>query len=299
MRIFVEVYRQKSFSKASEKLYLSQPTVSEHIKSLEFELGCSLFDRLGRSIIPTKEAEILFPRALSVLEQVERLKEEITTAQDEVKGQLTIGASTIPGTYILPLIAAKFKKKYPQVSFEILIEDSRKITDMVLNHELIMGVVGAVMEPEKLNYVPFIEDELILVATDRIINKETMPPSELRSIPFVIREPGSGTRNTMERFLKTKDLPIEDLNIVATLGSTDSVKQALKASLGASILSKYAVEDELKSGVLKEIKLQGFKMKRHFSIITHKKRTLPNPYNTFYEFLISYSPESQKHPAKD
>lgn len=110
LRIFTSVYHHKSFSKASRHLHISQPTISEHIKNLEEELRCSLFDRLGRSIMPTREAKLIFPKALKLIEDLEAIKQTIQTGQTHIKGTLKIGASTIPGNYMLPILAASFKK---------------------------------------------------------------------------------------------------------------------------------------------------------------------------------------------
>ena len=285
LKIFASVYKNRGFSKAAADLHLSQPTISEHIKNLEFELGCKLFDRVGRTIIPTREAEILYPKALQIIEDLGKLRDELSHAGKNIKGQLILGASTIPGTYILPVMASEFKKLHTDVSFEIIIEASRKITDMVLNCDLILGAVGAKMEQGKINYLPFIEDELILAATENIIKRDTISLKDLKNIPFILREEGSGTLKTMERFLNEKGMDIKELNAVAVLGSTDSVKQAIKSGLGASILSRVAVQDELNCGILKEIKIRGLKMKRSFYLITHEKRALPNPYKAFYSYL--------------
>ncbi len=206
-----------------------------------------------------------------------------------MKGQLLIGASTIPGTYIFPVVAAEFKKTYPDVSFEILIEDSRKITDMVLSHEVQLGVVGAIMETGKLEYRPFVQDELILAGSPKIVKKAGIDIKGLIEVPFILREEGSGTRRTMEEFFKKKGVGVHNLEVVAVLGSTDSVKQALKAGLGVSILSKIAIQDELKNGILKEITIKGLKMKRHFHIIKHRRRSLPNHYQAFYDYLMDSS----------
>jgi DNA-binding transcriptional LysR family regulator len=111
LKIFVSVYKNKSFTKASEELHISQPTISEHIKNLENSLECKLFDRLGRSIMPTVEADLLYPKALQILEDLDQIQQEITAAGTGVKGKLVIGASTIPGAYILPRMAYSFKKR--------------------------------------------------------------------------------------------------------------------------------------------------------------------------------------------
>lgn len=281
----MSVFKNKSFSKASEQLHLTQPTVSSHIRALEEELNCRLFDRIGRTIIPTKEAEHLYTHAAEIVENFKGIKTKVRQLAEDIKGELVIGASTIPGTYIIPSIVSEFKRKYPAVSFQVLIGDSKKITDMVMNHELLLGIVGAKMDNGKAEYFPFIEDELILAAAPKILNKKAVNNEELIDIPFVIREEGSGTRKIMEKYLSERGISSKGLNVIAVLGSTESIKESVKAGLGASILSKVAVINELKAGTLKEIKIKGLSMKRNFYIITHKKRTLPNNYRILYEFL--------------
>lgn len=285
LKIFVSVYKNKSFTKASEKLHISQPTISEHIKNLEKSLNCKLFDRLGRSIMPTAEADVLYPKALQILDDLDQIQEDISAAGIGVKGKLIIGASTIPGAYILPRMAYTFKKQYPDVAFEILIEDSGKITNMVLQHDLFFGIVGAKMTSEKLDYEPLIEDELVLVATPKLLPQKTITLDKLRSIPFLQREIGSGTRQTFENFLKKNTITTNTFNIVATLGSISAVKQAVKENLGASVISRVAVQEELDSSILHEIPIINMKMKRKFYLVLQKKRTLPTQYSAFCEHM--------------
>ena len=285
LKIFVSVYKNKSFTKASEKLHISQPTISEHIKNLEKFLDCKLFDRLGRSIMPTAEADVLYPKALQIIDDLDQIQEDISAARTGVKGKLIIGASTIPGAYILPRIAYTFKKQYPDVAFEILIEDSGKITNMVLQHDLFFGIVGAKMISDKLDYEPLIEDELVLVATPELLPQKTITLDKLRSIPFLQREIGSGTRQTFENFLKKNTITTNSFNIVATLGSISAVKQAVKENLGASVISRVAVQEELDNSILHEIPIINMKMKRKFYLVLQKKRTLPTQYAAFCEHM--------------
>jgi len=285
LRIFVSVYKNRSFTKASEELHISQPTISEHMKNLENSIGCKLFDRLGRSILPTAEADLLYPRTLQLLDDLGRIQEEITAAGTSIKGQLIIGASTIPGTYILPRLAYSFKKQYPEIAFEILIEDSAKITAMVLQHDLPCGIVGAKIISDKLFYEPLFEDELVLVATKNVLAQKTVTLKKLATIPFLQREIGSGTRQTFENFLRKSNTATAAFNIVATLGSTSAVKQAVKESLGASVISRIAVQEELANKTLQEIMIRGLRMKRKFYLVRQKKRTLPPQYSVFCSHL--------------
>lgn len=284
LRIFSSVYKNMSFTKASEELNITQPTISEHIKNLEAKLGCRLFDRLGRSIMATREADALYPRAVKVIDDLNRLHEDIAAVSEDVKGEIVIGASTIPGTYILPAMAMEFKKNNPNISFEIKIEDSGKITNLVQNHDLFCGIVGAKMDARKLTYRPFVEDELVLVGKNKKKNK-AISSAELYDLPFLVREQGSGTRKCMNDFFTEAGIDINRLNVVATLGSSASIKEAIKAGLGVSIISKIAAQDELNKGLLTEITIKGMEMKRSFYLVCYKGRTLPRHYQAFCNYL--------------
>ncbi len=285
LKVFASVFKNKSFSRASEELYLTQPTISNHIKGLEEELECKLFDRLGRTIIPTKEAEVLFTYSSEIIEKANNLKEIIGKFQKELKGKVTIGASTIPGTYLLPRIMAGFKEKYPSVFFQILVSDSKGIVESISRHEILLGIVGAKIEGEHLQYIPFVEDELIVVASPSLGRKHRMSLKEIVSLPIIMREEGSGTRKETERLIKQNGISLERINISGVFGSTDAIKQAVKTGLGVSIISKFAVSDELKHKTLVRIPLTGLEMKRTFYLVLHRKRTLPVAYTTFLGYL--------------
>ncbi len=286
LRVFLSVFKKRSFTKASEELHLSQPTVSDHIRSLEDELGCVLFDRLGRSIKPTKEAEVLFIHATEIIERLTHLREAVGNMKKEIAGELVIGASTIPGTYILPGITASFRLKNQSVLFEIVVSDSRVIIDRVAEHELLIGIVGSKLEVKQVHYEPFLDDELIAVASGVHGTKKSMGIREISGLPVVMREQGSGTRREFEKILEKEGIDPHQLNIVGIFGSTDAIKQAVKEGMGISIISRRSVKDELKCGMLREIKIKNADMKRQFYIITHRKRTLPHLYKIFVDYLL-------------
>ncbi|HSH14102.1 MAG TPA: LysR family transcriptional regulator, partial [Desulfurivibrionaceae bacterium] len=183
LRIFSEVYRLRSFTRAAESLNISQPTISEHIKNLEGELSANLFDRLGRTIIPTATAELLFPRVQQLLDSLNRLHDDLLRARDEVRGALVLGASTIPGTYIVPTRVVEFSRLHPQVTFEVIIEDTAQITRMILDHQLFCGIVGARTFSDKLSYQTFVRDELVLVGSPEISPPRAISPDQLKNLP--------------------------------------------------------------------------------------------------------------------
>ncbi len=286
LQIFVAVYKTKSFTKAAELLYTSQPTVSEHMQNLEARLNCRLFDRLGRSILPTTAAQLLYPRAIAILEDLRRLEADITSTGNTMSGELIIGASTIPGTYILPTAAAAFKNEFPAISFEIRINDSAKIAEAVADNELFIGVVGAKIPAARLLFQPIAEDELILATAGSNPLPTGISMADLCKLPFIMRERGSGTRKTIESLLAEQHHTLDQLNVCATLGSSAAVKEAIKAGLGVSVISRHAVCDELRSGTVREIEVAGLTMKRNFYVVTSPKRTLPNHYKEFLKRLL-------------
>jgi DNA-binding transcriptional LysR family regulator len=289
LKVFTSVFKKKSFSKASEELHLTQPTISNHIKSLEDEFDCKLFDRLGRTIIPTREAEVLYNHSMEIIEKAGILKDAVGQIREDLTGKIIVGASTIPGVYLIPRIMTQFQKSYPSISFQILISDSKGIIDSISKHELLLGIVGARLGSEKINYMPFVEDELIAVSSPSLVKNDMLKLKELIKSPMVLREEGSGTRREAEKFLESKGVSLDSIKIAGIFGSTDAVKQAVKAGLGVSILSRFSVTDELDHKILKEIKLTDIEMKRRFYIVTHKKRTLPHLYDTFLKHILTES----------
>jgi DNA-binding transcriptional LysR family regulator len=286
LRVFVSVFRNRSFSKASEELHLTQPTVSEHVHTLEGELGVSLFDRSGRSIHPTPESEILFARASEIIERIGEIRGALSEHRHVLSGQVVVGASSIPGTYILPAAIAAFRARHPEVSFEVRIGDSREIAAAVAAHELLIGVVGSKIALAHLQYRTLMEDDLIVI--DRPDGRGS--PMTLRRLierPGVVREEGSGTRREAERIFQAAGVGPDKVPVAATLGSTEAVKRGVEAGLGWSVVSRRAVEAELASGLLREVHLKGVRMRRSFLLVTHGRRTLPAPYRAFVEHLAS------------
>lgn len=284
---FISVYDNRSFTRAAEELRLSQPTISEHIKSLEYDLGCRLFERLGKKVSPTKEADSIYHKAVRIIEESGGLKETVSRVSGRIEGSLVVGASTIPGTYILPGLVGGFKAMHPGVSFEIEIGDTKKITERVMGHDLALGVVGAKMAEDKLRYEPIVSDSLVLAAPPRLIERQKIDLKDIQSLPFILRERGSGTRKIMEQYLSGRGVAIGSLNVVAVLGSTDAVKQAVKSGVGVSIISEMSIRDEAECGAIKIIPTGKDKISRRFYAISHKKRMLPAKYGSFMDYLLS------------
>jgi len=288
-KIFASVFRHKNFSKASKELNLTQPTVSNHIKLLEEEFDLKLFERLGKTISATKQAKVLYEHAMEIIKSADIMKKAIKASSKDTTGRLIIGASTIPGEYILPEIIFKFRNIYPSVSFDVEISDSGEIIERVSRHELLMGIVGTKLPSDQIKYTTFIEDELIVISSPSFVKRHSIKLNELAKWPMILREEGSGTRKEFEKLLEDKGISVDDINVASIVGSNDAVKQAVKAGLGISIVSKLSVDDELKYKIIKEIKLTDIKIMRRFYLVTHRKRTLPGLYAALMEHVLADS----------
>ncbi len=287
LAVFCKVYQYKSFSKAAHSMHLTQPSVSSYIAALEEELGTRLFDRKGRMVKPTKAGSLFYGYAKKILKIRDKAESEIHALLGLKKGELVFGGSTIPGQYVLPSLLGKFKSLYPNVKIVLKIGDTKEIINLVAEDQIELGAVGAKINVPNLDFIPFVEDELVLVVPidHPIAKEEKFSLSMLPNLPFIMREEGSGTRITIENFLMSKGIELEYLNIVAELGSTEAVKQAVIAGIGVSIISKRAVAIEETSGLIKTFNLNESSLWRSFYLVYPKKRSLSPFANSFLEFV--------------
>ncbi len=285
LHIFTAVYRFKSFTKAARHINISQPTVSEHIKNLERELECRLFDRIGKGIEATLSAQTLYPKAQQILAEVANIKTELLGGEDTVKGKIILGASTIPATYIIPPLIKRFQSLYPEIFFQVRIGDSSEINNLILENELVCGIVGAKADDDALSYETFCQDHLILVASPGFIPQDTLQIAELADLPFVTREEGSGTRKAIEDNFERLGFKLKPRQIMAEFSSTASIKEAAKCGIGVAVMSQLAVANDLQNGTLQEIGLKNCKMVRYFYRVYRKNRTQPSHYLRFCQLL--------------
>ncbi|HEY6010634.1 MAG TPA: selenium metabolism-associated LysR family transcriptional regulator [Nitrospirota bacterium] len=288
IEIFCTLIKLRSFSKAAEALYLTQPTVRGHIKNLEDELGVKLLDRLGKRVVPTEAGMLLLRHGQKLLSLHDHARQEIDELSGKVCGVLKIGGSTIPGAYILPSFIGAFKKKYSSASIQLYIDDTAKVAESVVNGDLIIGVVGARVCDPRLEMHPFLNDELVVTvpAGHAWARKKAIPVNALTGEPFILREKGSGTRRIMEERLEKAGVSIAGLNTVAVMGSSDAVRQAVKAGLGISILSIRAIQDDIRAGRLSAVRIKDLPMERSFSIILLKGKTRSPLCREFLQFLL-------------
>lgn len=287
LKIFCKVVELGSFSKAGQTIYLSQPTVSSHIKDLEDHFGCRLIDRLSKEAVPTKAGELLYGYARKMLRLSEETEAALAEFVGKIKGHLSIGGSTIPGGYLLPRIIGAFAKQYPDVTISLVVADTAKIISEIAAGYLELGVVGAKSGEKKISQEILIQDQLGLIvpADHPWAGKKSVPLAALRDELFIVRERGSGTLASIQLSLARQGYRIEDFRIVAELGSTEAVRQGIKHNVGVSILSTLAVAEDLKAGSLKSLAVEGLNLKRSFYLTRHRHRSLSPLSRLFIAFL--------------
>lgn len=289
LEVFCKIVELKSFSKAAEAVYLTQPTVSGHIKGLEEFVGLKLLDRLGREVVLTKAGEVLYGYAKQVLALRNQALQALEEYKGSLKGHLIIGGSNIPGEYVLPALLARFKAQYPEISITLKIGDSRDIARGVLQGTYELGAVGAKFDDGQLVYTKLLEDELVvaLPADHAWAARPAVALAELFGQPVILRELGSGSRKVLEEALRSAGLDTSALTVVAELGSTEAIRQAVKSGAGISVISIRAIQEDLDRGTLRTVALEGPRLTRDFYLIYHKVRSRSPLCKTFATFVLN------------
>ena len=293
LEIFVKVAELGSFSKAADALFLTQPTVSEHIRSLEDELGVRLLDRLGRGAAVTKGGALLQGYAQRLLALSREARQAMESFQGRMSGELLVGASTIPGEYILPALIGRFKEKFPDIAITLLIGGSQAVTEWVAEGRAEVGVVGARSGHRGIEFRELFPDDIVLIvsAAHPWHGRKHVTMEELRAEPLLLRERGSGTRAALEAALTQAGSDIAAFRVVGEMGSTQAIKQAVRSGVGIAIISKRAVDDECRAGLLSSVKVKDLRVSRFFYLVTHRDRSRSPLAQAFVDFVESQLPE--------
>ena len=295
LKIFHAVARSGSFSRAASELAISQPSVSIQVGELERQFGVELFEPAGKSVRLTEAGRLCYDyagRILTLIDEAQRAMDDIKGLQ---RGRLLLGATQIPGTYILPALLGRLKAQLPRLEIALRIDEPRKIQEMVLRHELDLAVTGSRLALPDLEAVPLAADEMVLIVAPahRFAALADVPVAELSAEPFVLRERGSGSREMVDDALHRAGVYITP---ALELEGVDAVKQAVAANLGVSILSRCAIELEVASGRLREVPVRGLNVRRTIWLIRHRDRQLPRVAQAFLA-LVTAPPDVAVTPA--
>ena len=249
LEAFVQVSESGSFSKAAKELFLTQPTISAHISSLEKELNVRLFIRNTKEVSLSDDGKDLYRYAKQITDLEKAIEERFYMDSDDGKHFITIAASTIPAQYLLPKVLMCYRERYPKEQIKIMETDSSEVVTQVVDHMVDVGFTGTVLEKKHCKYIPFYKDELAVIAPDtpeyRILKEQNRDDIDwIKRKPLILREEGSGTRKEAEKQLKNAGISMEDLDIVASIANQETIKKSVKQGMGITVLSRLAAEDE-------------------------------------------------------
>jgi DNA-binding transcriptional LysR family regulator len=294
LQVFCKVVEFRSFTKAAEALSLSQPTVSEHIRILEETLEQKMIDRLGREALPTPAGKVFYQYARNIIQMRDEAIQALRQFKGGLSGSLILGASTIPGTYMLPRFIGAFKTAHPAIHITLRIADTGEIIGHVLEGDIEAGIVGSRWSDRRLIMEEIFSDELVLAVFPEHpwAEKRKIGLNELAGEPFILRERGSGTRVVMNRILEGHGFDVSQIAVVAEMGSTEAVRQGIKSRIGISILSSQAVVEDIRHKLLAQVEIEGVRFVRPLYLVQRKNRQLSPVCQVFLDYLRTHVPQN-------
>jgi DNA-binding transcriptional LysR family regulator len=283
---FCAVVERKSFSQAAERLGVTQPAVSLQVRSLEKRLGRQLLDRSGRRVEPTEAGIALYRGAQRLLALEGQLLEELEAGgRGELAGTLEVGASTGPGSTVVPVLLCEFQRANPGVAVSLSISDTQTVVDRVADRELELGVVGAARRHRGVVFEPFFRDEVVLACPpDHRFAGRTITLDELKEEPLIVMQEGAGVRQVIEDELRRAGTRLRDLEPRLELGLQESARSAVSAGYGVTFISRAAIEADLAAGTLAIARVKGLDPARQISLVRSTGRSPTRAAEAFVAF---------------
>jgi len=290
LKVFCTVAETRSFSKTSEIIHLTQPAVSLQIQALEEMYETKLFDRSSSRVILTPAGEVLYKYAKEILALYTAAEKVIGEMTGLVKGSITIGAGSTIGNYMLPSVISDFRKTHPKIKVNLFVANMQRVIELLNAGNINVGLVEGDVKRQKIVVDKLLSDELLLIVPTHHpwAKRKEVSVSELIEEPFILREAGSGTRQTIEKFLARHGITLHAMKVSMVLGTTQAIKEAVENGLGVSIVSRWAARKECKYGTLSMLSFKEEKILRNFSLITYKNSVSSHAVEEFLAYLKSY-----------
>lgn len=279
-----------SFTAAARAMGLTQAAVSQRVQALEKALDTVLFERKGGRVTLTRAGKKLYGYAQRIHELHRRARQEIAGQVTPISSELTLAASSVPGEHLLPALLSVFGKEYPNVRVRASVGDSMAVLAQVERGEASVGLVGRKTDNPHLDFCHFASDRMVLVVPPQhpLGRRKKITLKQLAGYPLILREVGSGLRHWLENSLEQAGLSLTELRVVLELGSNEAIKEALLRGVGVAILSRYAVQKEVKSRSLHALQISDLRCDRDLYLVQDKRRALPLSAQLFLTFLESH-----------
>lgn len=286
LQALVALAQDRSFSKAARRLRVTQPAVTQHVANLAREVGVQIVDVVSRRPVLTEAGTYLAERARTIVDAIATLDADMEEFKHAKSGTLRIGATLTIGTYLMPALLACFWRERPQIRADVRIANTVAVAQLLRSHELGLALLEGIVAEDAIVTVPFLEDELVLIvpaAGGPLANKRRIRAEDLTHVPFISREPGSGTRDLgYEALLRIGVRPA----VVLELPSGEAILRAVEAGLGAAILSRMAVEREVRAARVRVLKIADLPLRRSFLIAATRGRTLSPVQRAFARIVL-------------
>lgn len=290
LEAFVQVAEGGSFSRAAKELYLTQPTISAHIASLEKELNVRLFIRNTKEVSLSEDGKELYKYAKPMMDLEHKIEERFGSGEEPGKHCITIAASTVPAQYLLPAILKRYNEKYPEEQLKILEMDSAKVVLRVIDHMVDVGLTGTTLEKKHCRYVPFYKDQLVVITpnTEKYRKLQSESADDISWIcqeSFIMREEGSGTRKEAEKQFARAGISVEELDVIASIENQETIKKSVSQGLGISVLSALASKDEVEEGHILAFPIPGADSGRDINLVYNKNYQLSRSAERFIRIV--------------
>jgi len=269
LRVFRIVAEELSFTRAAERLFLTQPAVTMQVKNLEEDLGLRLFDRTGQRIALTAAGTALLDYARRIAALCADAERDLAALKGETRGRLALGASTTIAQYLLPRLAGQFLAAFPVIELSILSGNTEEVVGALVEGRIALGLIEGPPNRADVKCQPFVEDEIVLVVppSHEWAGMDSVDSAAIRSAKVILRERGSGTRQVVEDALKRARIDARKLHIALELDSTESIKSAIEAGIGIGFVSRWALAREVALGLLRVVPVRGLRIRRHFQFV--------------------------------
>jgi len=296
LAIFIRVVDAGSVTRAAEALHVSQPAVTQRLRRLERAVGARLVERRGRRLSLTDAGRAVIPLGRQTLQLLEQIPVAVSEAQGLMRGEIVLGASTTPGEFVLPKFLSIFAQTYPQIAVRLHIANTQAIVERVMDRTLHAGFVGLRPSSTGLTTIPFLEDDIVLVAApSHPLVGRSASPERLRQARIVLREEGSATRELALAALVRCGV---DTQATVAFGSNAAVRTAALAGYGVAALSRQVIVDDLEQGRLRAVRLRGWRCRRRFYLMYRKDRRLSRAEELLLGFLQHEARNARQQSAR-
>ena len=292
LKVFEATARHGSFTRAAEELFLTQPTVSIQVKQLTKAVGLPLFEQIGKRLYLTEAGKKLLETCQEIFNGLEQFEMSVADLKGMKQGRLNLAVITT-AKYFVPRILGPFCKKYPGIDISLKVTNHKRLQESMATNEDDLYIISQAPSQPDLVVHPFLENPLIVLApkSHPLAHRKNIPIAALNDEPFIMREPGSGTRKAVEHLFAEKDVKVK---VRLELGSNEAIKQAIAGGLGISVLSQHTIISEGTSGEFSMLDIQGFPIERHWYVANLAGKQLSIVAQTFLDYLLEESPAMAK-----